>query len=471
METSTILAAVLIAILSFVVGAITGFFLNRTIERNTRQQAANSHVKMEDSFKAAANEFLSSAQTSLIASAKLELGTQSEAQRKELQAKEELIDRRLQDTNASLTALKTQIDAFDGNQAAMLGKFSTDFTRSAEETLMNAQETLIKLANERLKSETTENKVELESKRQIIDQRLNDLNSTLDKVRTLIQDFDSKQEVRITSLDTQISSLTQTTKGLEHALKDNRARGRLGEQIAESVLELCGLSKGIDYLVQQTIEGEDGNNVRPDFTFLLPNDYTLNMDSKFPLDNYMSYLQADSETDQKTYKEKFLRTDIRGHIKKITGKAYINPEQNTLDYVLLFIPSEPIYRFLLDEDDSVFKEALSSHVVLCSPLTLYSIVQVIRQSARNYRVEKNSREILTLLATFTRKWEMYVEEMDKIGKSLDAARVQYDYVVGTRTHMLQLEMNKANRLLIKTAKDDEAIIATEGVSEVIEVID
>ncbi|MBL8147047.1 MAG: DNA recombination protein RmuC [Anaerolineae bacterium] len=162
---------------------------------------------------------------------------------------------------------------------------------------------------------------------------------------------------------------------------------------------------------------------------------------------------------------------MRKRIKEVTGKDYINSEQNTLDYVLLFIPSEPIYRFVLNEDEKVFHEALSNRVVLCSPLTLYSIVQVIRQATRNYRVEKNSREILNLLGNFTKRWAKYVEEMDKMGKSLDAARTHYDNMLGTRTRMLQVQMDKAQRLLVQTAKDDETVGIIESEPELVEELD
>ena len=470
MDSTSAIVVGLLTIISFMIGGVSGFLVFRTLDRRTEGQKVLDQQQITNDFKAAANEFLVSAQQNLTTTAKHALEAQSQAQASDLQTKKELIDQRLQDTNASLTTLKTQIEAFDGKQAATLSKFETEFRRQTEETLKNAQETLLTVADERLKRETAENAGELDTKKQLIDHRLDEVNATLERVRSLLQEFDTKQDSRVTSLDTQISLLTKTTTGLERALKDNRARGQLGEQMAESILELCGLSRGIDYLVQQTIVGDEGKS-RPDFTFLLPNNLTLNMDSKFPLDNYLQYIEADSEADQKAYKDKFLKTDVRKRIKEVTGKDYINSEQNTLDYVLLFIPSEPIYRFVLNEDEKIFHEALSNRVVLCSPLTLYSIVQVIRQASRNYRVEKNSREILNLLGTFTKKWAMYVEEMDDMGKSLDAARTHYDNLLGTRTRMLQVQMNRAQRLLVQTAKDDKTVVIMKSESKLTEELD
>lgn len=445
MDSTTAAVSGVLVLGAFIAGGVLGFLLFRAMQRRTERQIAVDKEQIQNGFTAAANQFLVTAQTSLLTSAKEALERQSQAQSSELQTKKELIDQRLQDTNASLSILRSQIDAFDGKQAEVLGKFRTDFTRNAEETLKNAQHTLLTVAEERLKRETAENVGELDTRKQLIDQRLDEVNATLEKVRGLMQEFDGKQDSRMSGLDAQIRLLTQTTTGLERALKDNRARGQLGEQIAESILDLCGLILDVHYRKQQSIEADNGK-VRPDFTFMLPNGLKLNMDSKFPLDNYLEYLHAESETEGNVLKERFLKNDVRARIKEVTSKEYINVKQNTLDYVLLFIPSEPVYRFMLDEDANLFAEALQKKVVLCSPLTLYSIVQVIHQAARNFRVEQNAQEILSVLTEFTKQWQMFADELDKMGDQLDRAQDQYRKLSGVRTDKLQKQMDRTSAL-------------------------
>ncbi len=93
----------------------------------------------------------------------------------------------------------------------------------------------------------------------------------------------------------------------------------------------------------------DTSSDRPDFTFTLPQKLNLNMDVKFPLDNYLKYLDAiDNQSDdsqKETYKKIFLQ-DVNKRINEIKGKNYINPEENTVDYVLMFLPNEQVYSFI-----------------------------------------------------------------------------------------------------------------------------
>ena len=81
------------------------------------------------------------------------------------------------------------------------------------------------------------------------------------------------------------------------------------------------------------------------------------MEVKFPLTNYMNFLQAQTEAEQAQFKTQFLR-DVKGLIQQAMTKDYINPDQNTLDYVLVFIPNENIYAFINQEDHELLEEAL-----------------------------------------------------------------------------------------------------------------
>ena len=112
------------------------------------------------------------------------------------------------------------------------------------------------------------------------------------------------------------------------------------------------------------------------------------MDVKFPLDNYLRYQEANSDADKSRHMSDFLR-DVRGRVKEVVGREYINPEQNTVDYVLLFIPNEQVYAFIHEQDRTILDDALMNKVVFCSPLTLYAILAVIRRAVDNFTLEKD----------------------------------------------------------------------------------
>ena len=113
-----------------------------------------------------------------------------------------------------------------------------------------------------------------------------------------------------------------------------------------------------------------------DFTFFLPKNLVLNMDAKFPLDNYMRYLEADNDTEKERYCKAFLR-DVKARVKEIRGREYINPSGGTVDYVILFIPNEQIYAFIHEMDSSILDDAIREKVVFCSPVTLFAVLAAV----------------------------------------------------------------------------------------------
>ena len=117
------------------------------------------------------------------------------------------------------------------------------------------------------------------------------------------------RESKLGALDDQLKNLTTTTSSLQTALADNRARGQWGERIADDILRLLGFVEGVNYDKQATTD----EGTRPDFTFHLPNHLTLNMDAKFPLDNYMRYFEAETESEKRSFSDKFLR-DVNSHV-------------------------------------------------------------------------------------------------------------------------------------------------------------
>jgi len=130
----------------------------------------------------------------------------------------------------------------------------------------------------------------------------------------------------------------------------------------------------------------------------------------------------------------------------VTNREYINPGENTVDYVLVFIPNEQVYGFINESDRSIMDEALKQKVILCSPFTLYAVLAVIRQAVENFNLEKTASEILKLLSDFSKQWSAYKEKFRLMGDRLDAAKKEYDSIVTTRTNMLERPLRKIDEL-------------------------
>jgi DNA recombination protein RmuC len=336
---------------------------------------------------------------------------------------------------------KASVDSVIENMKASFGSLSL-------EALSRSTEEFLKLSKTTLESEREVSAKELDSKKGLIDQQLQRMTSELENVSKLMQELEKDRVSKFGELASQLkttgeqtSALMQVTNTLREALASTKVRGQWGERMAEDVLRLAGFIVNVNYLKQKTIEG----GARPDFIFLLPRDLKLNMDVKFPLDNYLKFLQADSSPDKEKFRKDFLK-DVKARIKEVTTREYINPEQNTVDYVLLFIPNEQIYAFIHEQDSTIFDDGIKNKVVFCSPITLFAILAVIRQAVDNFALEKTSNEILSLLRKFNKQWGEFVKKFDLLGRRIGEAQKEYDVLTTTRRRKLEITLNKIEDL-------------------------
>ena len=429
--------------LSVIIGLVGGFICALVVSRFNRRSVLN-HVsehladevkntfegvtgEMESSFKSLSSQALTSNQSEFLTLADRELDKKTEQHATELDSKKELIDQQLEQMTDTLKTVPTELDKSQKNVSQVIEKS----TKSLEES----NKTHLTQLQTRSDSQTKEHIAKLDEKELLINRRLSEMDKKLGDVQKLIDEFEKARESKLGALDDQLKNLTQTTSSLQRALADNRARGQWGERMAEDMLNFMGLVEGVNYVKQSAIEA----GTRPDFTFLFPNQKSLNMDAKFPLDNYLRYIEADNDADRKEYSQKFLR-DVNQRVVEIQKRDYI--AAGTLDCVLIFIPNEQIYRFIYEEDQKIIDNALKQKVILCSPLTLYIVLAVIRQAAQNFNIEQRSREIIDVVNDIRQEWEKYTGQMDKLERRFKGMHDDFHALTGTRTRQLDRKFVK-----------------------------
>jgi DNA recombination protein RmuC len=340
-----------------------------------------------------------------------------------------------------------------------------DFSRQSANDILT-------LAKEVLNTKTSENATDLESKKKLIDQSLtsiqNDLKERLEKVQTLMNDINKNVPEKYGQVSSAIQNvlsqseiLRKTTESLNIALSGSQQRGQWGERIADDILRHVGMVENINYVKQKQL---DSSRSRPDFTFLLPDNLKINMDVKFPWDKYREYVNVDGEGQKESAKKIFLNS-VRARIKEVTTRDYINPDENTVDYVLVFIPNEQVYVFIQESDSAILDDALKQKVILCSPLTLYAMLALIRQAIDNFNLRQSSTEIQALLAGFSAQWKKFVSTMDGMGKRLEQAREEYDQLTGTRKRTLEGQLRKIDELN-KSGGIEPKLVSESDIAEI-----
>jgi DNA recombination protein RmuC len=314
------------------------------------------------------------------------------------------------------------------------------------------------LEQERLRS--TE---ELDGKKALIDQQLGRLAERLGGLDALVRALETDRQRTLGELSNElrrqhdaVHALSQTAHQLREALASSKVRGQWGERMAEDVLRIAGLLEGVNYHKQRTL----GDGGRPDYTFLLPNGLTMHMDVKFPLDNYVRFLEAGSDVEARQHRDQFLR-DVRDRVRELARRGYLDDDA-TVDCLVLFIPNEQVYAFVQEQDATIAEEALRHRIVLCSPLTLYAVLAVVRQAVEHFRLEQTSREIVGLLGDFAKQWGAYVAQLEKVQGRFDGVAKEYDALVGTRRRALEKPLERI-RALQEDAPGAELVLVDDHV--------
>ena len=324
------------------------------------------------------------------------------------------------------------------------------------------------LQREAMAQQAVAGQQELAGKKDVIDARLEQmashLRAELGRVSEQLAQLGSVSTRSFGAVNAALAAHAETTQalattanGLKEALASTKTRGQWGERIAEDVLRMAGFVENVDYRKQTKVEGGDG---LPDFTFELPRGQVLYLDVKFPLSAYLRFLEAGSDAERSAHREAFLR-DVRLRIRELAKRDYARQGARTsVDYVLLFLPNETVSSFIHENDATLLDDALKQKVVLCSPLTLFAMLGVIRQAHDNFMIEQTSDEILRVLGGFEQQWERFSGAIDTVGKRLESAQRAFEELNGPRRRQLerplaQLEHLRAQRGIALDAPDGD----------------
>jgi DNA recombination protein RmuC len=356
------------------------------------------------------------------------------------------------------TVVRSSETARAGELSALLEQVRGQFAALSREALSANTDDFLKLAEVRLQQQTSSGAETLEHKKKLIDAQLEAIGKRLGELGQSLHSSEQHRREAHGSLTQRLQDAAKTTQALQAttdqlraALANPQQRGFWGERMADDVLRLAGFAEGVNY-VKQTQTGEGS---RPDFSFYLPNEQVVHMDVKFPIANYLRLQEATEDSQRQALTTAFLK-DVRQRVREVTTRGYIDPAAGTVDYVLVFIPVEQVYAFIHANDPQLLDDALAQKVVLCSPLTLYAVLAVMRQVAENFRLQRASYEILELFAEFEKQWGKYGDVVERLGKNLEQALKSYQDLTTTRTRQLERQLDRIQALRAARASAEHA---------------
>jgi DNA recombination protein RmuC len=255
-----------------------------------------------------------------------------------------------------------------------------------------------------------------------------------------------------------VGTLRQETGNLVTALKRPATRGSWGEIQLRNVVEMAGMLAHCDFLEQSTIR-TDGGSLRPDMLVRLPGGKLIVVDSKVPLDAYLSALEASDEEERETHIARHAR-QTREHIVKLAAKGYHSQLEATPEFVVMFVPSDGIYQAALAGDPALIEYGVQQQVLLATPTTLIGLLWAAHHGWREERIAESARDIAESARELHRRLGRFVEPLAKVGRQLDSAVTAYNEAVGSFDARV---VPQVRRIEEAGAASDRAVRAPEAV--------
>ncbi|MEK7450580.1 MAG: DNA recombination protein RmuC [Patescibacteria group bacterium] len=236
------------------------------------------------------------------------------------------------------------------------------------------------------------------------------LNERLDKAAAVIRDVG--KEVG------QMSEIGRGMRELQDFLKSPKLRGNIGEQVLKDLISQMFPKNSFN------LQYQFKSGVRVDAA-IKTDAGILPIDSKFPMENFQKMTKAESEKEKNDLQKEFIR-DVKKHIADI-AKKYILPEEGTMDFALMYVPSESVYYELVNITE-VMDFAKKGRVYVVSPSTLYAHLQTILLSFEGKKIEGRSREVFKMLRAMQGDYEKVSGNMEILGRHINNASGQFSNV-------------------------------------------
>ncbi len=272
-------------------------------------------------------------------------------------------------------------------------------------------------------------------------------------------------------------SLRTNTSRLAQSLSHTGFRGRWGEMQLRRIVEVAGLTRGVDFNEQISIADGDAT-LRPDMVITLSDRRRIVIDAKVPMDALLRTAQT-SEPQQRSgfnTPENLFEAEatdrefvdeptalahskaVGAHIDKLASKQYWRQFEDSPEFVVMFVPAESLLSLALQTDPALLERAFRRNVVLATPTTLLALLRTVALSWRDHDVAENAvaihqagRELLDRLVTMT-------NHLAKLGTNLDAATENYNKFIGSYDSRVLVSARRMADLGIATTLPDSPVI-------------
>ena len=291
------------------------------------------------------------------------------------------------------------------------------------------------------------------------DALLKPVRETLDKVQTQLREVDRDREGSYQAVTSQLGSLAQaqeqlrqTTEGLSRSLRSPNVRGKWGEIQLRRIVELSGMLAQCDFIEKESIITADGARQTPDLIVRLPGHTNIVVDAKVPIDAYLEATAASSEPARQLGLVAHAR-QLREHVRNLGHKDYSRQFQPAPEFVVMFLPLEPLLSAGFEYDGSLLDYAASQRVILATPMTLLALLKAVAYGWNQQHIAHNTEEIQQLGRELYERLATMVGHLENIGDGLRQSVENYNRFVGSLESKVLPSARRFKELGVSVSKD------------------
>ncbi|MGB2998031.1 MAG: DNA recombination protein RmuC, partial [Phycisphaerae bacterium] len=283
------------------------------------------------------------------------------------------------------------------------------------------------------------------------DEQLKPLRELLDAYQNRLREIEKARNQAYGGLTEQVTALNKETAALATALRNPAARGRWGELQLRRVLEMAGMLEHCTFERKPSTQTEQGRR-EPDVTVNLPNNRTIVVDSKAPIDAYVDAVEAPDEATRQEALARHARA-VRGHMRALGQKEYWSQFDNTPDFVVMFLPGESFYRAAIEQDWSLIEKGWEQKVLLASPTILIALCRAVYCGWQEKDLAEHAGKIGEAGQEFYDRICAFAERLNRVGDGLRRALDAYNKAAGSYEHRLKPVARRLAELGASTGRE------------------
>jgi len=290
---------------------------------------------------------------------------------------------------------------------------------------------------------------------------LKPVRETLDRVQRQLIEVDKSREGSFRAVTSQLNLLSQAqeqlrtaAEGLTRSLRSPNVRGKWGEIQLKRIVELAGMLEQCDFVEKESSTGDEGQRLTPDLVVKLPGGTSIVIDSKVPIDAYLAASNAATDAEREARLADHAR-QVREHVRSLGSKEYWKQFQASPEFVVMFLPLEPLLASAFEQDGTLLDQAASLRVIPATPMTLLALLKAVAYGWQQEQLARNAEEIRLIGRELYERLATMVGHLEGVGNSLKQAADSYDRFVGSLEQKVVPGARRFKELGVSSVKEVE----------------